>query len=434
MVKKRAIIVLELAFLLIFSLFFVSAFSISVQSPLNQNYSTKNINLSLTVQITPADEGSVACIYNINSTENKNLPNLTPANDSFGFLSNFDEGEYTVLFSCSNATEIAAGIIKSDEVSFIVDQCVPDWRQANISCLPSDYLIASYIDLNIVSGKTCFERTGLSTDTRASENLYCDYCIPKWSCSEFNQCKKDDKSYCINATDSNLTSSKTCYEQTNNITDLYIGNASTDFSHQSCDFCVPIWNLGNTSCDINDKIFQTASDSNNCHSQTNLDSDNNKPANRTYSCDYCVPEWKVYNTSCQNDEITEYYIDAKDCYAKTSLDSDLDGRKANSTYLHYCNGSVPSGSASTGSVSSSEQENSTPTLLTATEQETKKSGISGFVSRAYEDKGVSLIGEVIFIFLIIAAAIWAVFSGLRDKTKMPQIREFSSTPKNFGFK
>ena len=108
--------------------------------------------------------------------------------------------------------------------------------------------------------------------------------------------------------------------------------------------CVPLlqntswseWSL-QTECFINDTFIQNRSlaqyDGNNC----GITSNSTFWEYQSSFCDYCLPVWEAVNTSCQQDDsITRWYNDSKGCYAKTNLTVDLEGSPANITSALIC--------------------------------------------------------------------------------------------------
>jgi len=156
-----------------------------------------------------------------------------------------------------------------------------------------------------INYNTCYATTGLASDlwNAGQNNTYwqfnyssCDYCQPlpvnvstsTWQ--DQTACQIND-TYIQNRSaleyDVNYD---TCYAVTGLATDLWNnGNNNTWWEYQSpdCDFCLPSWYQVNNSCASNDLATTWYNDSNNCYSQTNLESDrNNSPTNTTSHCDY----------------------------------------------------------------------------------------------------------------------------------------------------
>ena len=159
----------------------------------------------------------------------------------------------------------------------------------------------------------------------------CDYCNPLWNCIGYDVCQSNDEQYCNAVTD--LYS---CYSETSLSSDLYDGDYS-EFSPESCDYCLPSWEEAFTECQPGDTYTGWFNDTNSCYAFTGLESDNNPPPDNSYTCDYCAPNWTEIFTECQSDDTyTGWFNDTNNCYAITGLGSD-NNVPANNTYsCDYC--------------------------------------------------------------------------------------------------
>ncbi len=68
-----------------------------------------------------------------------------------------------------------------------------------------------------------------------------------------------------------------------------VNQTFNEYQSTSCDYCTPDWYEINTSCQSNNLILGFYADTNSCYSATELESDNNAPANNNYDCVYATP-------------------------------------------------------------------------------------------------------------------------------------------------
>jgi hypothetical protein len=194
-----------------------------------------------------------------------------------------------------------------------VCDCMPNWVKNSNNCQPNDLQLISYTDTN-----NCHKTYALPQDNGTFEK--CDFCKPNFTCAGMGSCQTDDKSYCSNVTDAN-----TCYSLTNLTSDLYARNFS-EFGSVNCDFCTPVWQQVNTSCQMSDTITGYFFDDNGCFNKTNLASDlTGIPVNVSYFCDYCLPNWTCSGYLCSMNDTAycDNVTDMNSCYLQTNITSDI---------------------------------------------------------------------------------------------------------------
>ncbi|MBI2144133.1 hypothetical protein HYU17_03205 [Candidatus Woesearchaeota archaeon] len=158
----------------------------------------------------------------------------------------------------------------------------------------------------------CGSTEDLPADNGTTEG--CNYCSPEWANAN-SSCRNDDRiavSYFY---------TNDCCSETGLQSDCTIPQNTT----ATCDYCTPLWTETNSSCGKDDKIAAAYNDANNCYAATGLASDNNKPNSRAYGCDYCKQSYSCISYGeCSEGNTKECILanDSNSCYAQTGLATD----------------------------------------------------------------------------------------------------------------